>query len=111
MPVVRGQSCGILLPEVQKAPHRECKQLHSIEAVLLEELKSNSLLLRCCMVLLSLKSVKKNFKQKWSSKTLDSVASRAKLDIKLAQVTDFVVALCPKAVVIGAIMLFLWSCS
>ena len=46
------------------------------------------------------------FKQKWPSKILDSVASRANLDTKLAKVTYFVVALCPKTVFRGYFVVF-----
>ena len=68
----------VLLPEAQEAPPKECKQLHAVELVRLEVLKS----LKPCFETLCgttepRKSQKMN-KQKCPSKTLDFVTSKAK---------------------------------
>ena len=60
IPVVKVLIVVNLLPEAQEAPPRECKQLHAVELVWLEVLKSLNHVLRC------------------PSKTMDFVTSKAK---------------------------------
>ena len=74
--------------QVQKALPRECKQLHSKEAVFLKELKSKSLLLRCYMALLIEPQRCENLQAKNGLQNAGFCSIKIKqIDTKLAQVT------------------------
>ena len=68
----------VSLPEAKEAPPKECKQLHAVELVRLEVLKSlNHVFETLCGTTEPRKSQKMT-KQKCPSKTLDFVTSTAK---------------------------------
>ena len=69
IPVVAAIIVVNSLPETQEAPPKECKQLHTVESVWLEVLKSLILVLRFCVALLNLENLEKMTKQKCPSKT------------------------------------------
>ena len=77
VPVVAAIIVVNSLPKTQEAPPKECKQLHTVESVWLEVLKSFILVLKC-VALLNLENLEKMTKQKYPSKTLDFVTSKAK---------------------------------
>ena len=78
IPVVAAIIVVNSLPETQEAPPKECKQLHAVELVRLEVLKSLNHVLRHCVALVNLENLEKMTKQKCPSKTLDFVTSTAK---------------------------------